>query len=113
MFKETLDQLHRGDLSAELDDALRQLVYAVQQTGKKGTIQLTIAVQPATKTGDVEQVIVSAKLKESPPKPDRAPSLFYTDRDGGLLREDPKQMKMDLRSPREDASPLRAVTGKA
>lgn len=113
MFNETLKQLHRGDLVDELDDALRQLVYAVQQTAKKGALTLTISVQPATKSSDVEQVIVTAKLNETMPKPDRAPSLFYTDSEGGLLREDPRQVKLDLKSPEKAAAPLRSIAREA
>lgn len=106
-FLETLDQLDRGDLVPELDGALTRLVEAVHATGKKGTLRLTLTVDPATKLADM--VTVSAAVAEAPPKPPRAGTLFYADEDGRLAREDPRQTRLDLQQAAPPAPQLRKL----
>jgi hypothetical protein len=42
MFSETIIQINNGATVAEMNDALQKVVAAVRQTGKSGTVTLTV-----------------------------------------------------------------------
>lgn len=92
-FADWLREQRKGLTHDELSDALHELIAAVNDTGKAGTLTLTIKVAPLGKTGDVLQVTDAVKL--TPPKRDRDASLFYTDDDGNLSKSDPNQPAFD------------------
>lgn len=79
-------------------DKLAELVRAVADTGKPGTLTITVKVRKATAgalaiTGD-------AKVK-TPPQP-VVESLMFPTVDGDLLTEDPRQTKLDLKPVAEE-----------
>jgi hypothetical protein len=90
-FADILMALNRGKTHAELSRQMQQLVAAVQETGKKGQISLTIAISP-TKSDGVLEVIDTVAVKA--PTHTRAASLFYADDDANLVREDPRQQTL-------------------
>lgn len=105
-FADILLALNRGKTHAELSTGIQQLVAAVEDTQKKGSISLTIQVSPAKVEGCLEVTeIVTVKS----PSHNRAASLFYADDDHNLVREDPRQMQLPLRDVTADPSdrPLR------
>lgn len=77
-----------GKTESELTDSLRDLVARVVDTGKKGTLQLTITVEPLK--NDPSILVVSDEIKLKLPEHDRKPSMFWP-KDGQLLRNDPNQ----------------------
>ena len=101
-FSTAVADLHRGDLLDTLDDELAGVLDAVRETGKAGKLVLTITVKTPGQGSD--QVTVGATTKATVPKMPRADSLFYTD-GKRLMREDPRQSKLDLRSVEERPEP--------
>jgi hypothetical protein len=102
-------QEHRGGgLHGELSDALAELVLAVQETTKPGTIALTIKVAP---NKDGVTVTVTDKLVTKLPEADRGAAIFFVDAAGNLVRRDPRQIELPIRdvSAREQAGELREV----
>lgn len=87
-FAAWLCQLGGGKTETELTDNLRELVQRVEETGKKGSLQLTISVQPLKANPDL--VVVHDEIKLRKPEHDRKPSTFWQ-QDGALLRNDPNQ----------------------
>lgn len=81
-----------GKTETELTDGLRDLVNRVQDTGKKGTLQLTVTVAPMKE--DPSMLVVSDEIKLKLPEHDRKASIFWTDDDGNLLRNDPNQRSL-------------------
>jgi hypothetical protein len=76
-----------GQLHAELTEALARLCLAVSETGKEGSLQLTIKVK---KVGKGRQMIVSDGLKVKEPRHDVDPSFFFYDSENmALTRNDP------------------------
>lgn len=94
MFPELLLQLENGATIAELGDRLRDLVCAVRDTGKTGTITLAIKITPATEMADV--VTIVADIKTKLPAPTRAKNIFFSTEEGNLSRHDPKQMELPM-----------------
>lgn len=81
----------KGRAHDELTDQLAKLVQAVKETGKKGTLSLQIVIEPDKKVENV--VRVEDKISVSIPKESRA-SMWYTDDEGKLHRDDPAQTAM-------------------
>ena len=86
---------HRGGLTHdELSDALRDLVAAVTDEGKAGSLTFTVKIKPMGKGEGLE---VSADIKSKPPAKTPGVSIFYATPENSLVREDPRQKSMDLR----------------
>lgn len=85
-----------GSIITELSCALKQLNAAVQQTGKGGAINLEIKMTPAGK-GTRSTLDITMSVKTKLPEPEPYTSIFYTDGDYNLVRDDPNQKKLDLK----------------
>ena len=80
-----------GRTATELTDGLAELVRRVKDTGKKGSISLTVAVEPL-KGSDNTTFLVKDSINLKLPEFDRSASVYFADDDGGLHRNDPRQM---------------------
>jgi hypothetical protein len=96
MFQETILQVNNGAALAELSDALAKLVAAVRQTGKKGSLTLTLRVTPASKASS-DVLLVEAEVKARVPEQERGSTIFYATDNNLLVRNDPKQQMLPLR----------------
>ena len=87
-FATILLNLSNGDSHRELTENLRELVQAVQDTGKPGTLTYTIKVKPNDLNANAVAVMDEIKLKK--PEYDREKSLFFTDNHGKLTKNPPQ-----------------------
>lgn len=90
-----LSQIRGGQALTDGNDLLHDLTKAVKATGKKGTLTLTIVVEP-DKTDDT---VVTLQPDVTIKKPKRAypKGIFYVnDKTGELTREDPRQIELEL-----------------
>lgn len=89
---DTLREIRSGafleDVTAELND----LVRAVRQTDKKGSITIKLDIDPIK--GDADMVTVSDTITTKAPKPEQAPTLFYTTVEANLQLRNPAQPKL-------------------
>lgn len=92
-FAAITQELNKGKTHVELSQELQALVQAVQATGKKGTLTLTVTVIPSKMDGGVELLDT---VKTVLPKFDRSATLFYADDDGNLTRHDPRQLELPV-----------------
>lgn len=92
-FADWLREQSSGSTHEELGDALFDLVARVRDTGKKGSLSLTITVAPMDK--DVDVLVVTDEIRLKLPEHDRKASLFYPDKTGNLSRSDPQQLTFD------------------
>lgn len=95
-FAEFLQETSNGTTHDELSIDLHELIRAVREHGKKGSLTLTITVAPLSKRDD-SQLTVTEEIKVAAPKPEPRPSIYFADRNGNLSRTDPAQLAMDLR----------------
>lgn len=86
--------IDRGATHAELTMKLGALVAAVQDTGKKGTLQVTFGLDLFD--GDPNRVVVTDKIVLKMPEHDRKNSIFFPDKAGNLLRTDPNQLAPEM-----------------
>lgn len=81
---------HRGGaLLYELEEAFSEVIQAVQRHGKKGSVDLKIAIGAHGRT-----VEVTDDVKAKPPREPRTGDIFFPDLQGALHREDPAQMSL-------------------
>lgn len=95
-FSQQLAYLNKGTLDSELTDGITALVKAVRETGKKGTLTLTITCTMLN-TRDENAMRLTPSVKTTLPELDRAETIMFSTFDGDLLRDDPQQVQMDLR----------------
>jgi hypothetical protein len=91
-FIQTLPHMHGGATASDLASKLKELVAAVGQTGKKGSLKLKIALKPAG-GGKVE---LSAEVSGEIPKPSQQASIFFTTEKNELTRIDPEQREIQF-----------------
>jgi hypothetical protein len=92
-FANLLTIIDRGEAHAEASRALNDLVAAVRDTGKKGT--LTVTVEMAPLKGSSNQLLVAARVVAKPPKSDPGAGVFYIDDSNNLSRTDPNQPEIE------------------
>ena len=94
-FSEYVRELEAGMIDAEATDLMGELVRAVRDTGKKGSISLKIELVPTDRDGD--HIHLSVKdLSISKPQPPRDGQLMYSSGDGDLARHNPNQGRLPL-----------------
>lgn len=98
-FAAVLQALQQGKTHRELSDKLQDLVGAVKETGRAGTLTLKLKVSPSKVGGALE---IDDTVTTSIPEPKRDASLFFVDRNNNLVRDNPAQTELDL-------SPVRVV----
>lgn len=86
---EVLKSLNKGRKMHELSIAMEQLVAAVRDTTKAGSITMKLTVEPAGK--EAAQVFVTAEINGKLPRPDESSTLFFTTRANALVRDNPEQ----------------------
>lgn len=79
--------MDRPRTHGELSDGLRDMVAKVVETGKAGTLSLSIRVAPFEK--DVSRLIVTEEIRLKLPEHDRPAGIFFPDRDNNLTKDDP------------------------
>ena len=84
-FIDALRQIDAGSALASIDEQLIEVLKAVRETGKKGAVAVSIAVQPNGDRGFEVTANVTAKA----PQHSFGRSFFYTDRNGHLTRTPP------------------------
>jgi len=86
-FLQLLQSHRRGEIPAEADAALTDILTAMREHGGKGKLTLTLNLK-LNKTGQVE---LAPDLKVEKPRRAMSTGLFFTDDDGNLMRRDPNQ----------------------
>lgn len=93
-FAAFVQEQRNGGLHGELSDALAELVGAVLEHEKSGTLILTVKVESSK---DGSTVIVTDKVALKVPEGNRGAAIYFVDADGNLSRRDPRQLEMPLR----------------
>lgn len=93
-FIASITDLNDGATASDLDRQLREVVLKARETGKPGSITLTLSVEPR----GADSVIVVAKITEKMPKAEEPKSIFFVDDEGQLVREHPKQSTLPFKT---------------
>jgi hypothetical protein len=94
-----LEELGDGSVMVDLDESLREVAAAAANTGKPGTVTITLTITPRRRDEALE---FTGKVAGKAPKHDPVPSLFFLT-ENGFSRDNPKQGELfteNLRQPR-------------
>lgn len=108
-FTDVLRDHRGGKLVNQLTERLAKVLEAVEETGKAGSITLTLKVSPSKGDEDVLEVVPA--IKSVVPEADLPKALFYSDGEGSLLREPPKGGALFSADERESDEPRRRRGG--
>lgn len=86
-FKDVLTELGEGATHSELSDAFWEVISRVQETGKAGSLTLTLSIQ----TNGAGRIEIKDEVKTKLPEFARPTSMFFIDRHGNASRRDPNQ----------------------
>lgn len=96
-FNQTLAKLNRGELNDELTALLADVIKAVRETRKQGTV--TVSLNVAMLNSRTEDTIkITPKVSHKIPELDREESIVFSTANGDVLFDDPNQVKMDLKA---------------
>lgn len=88
-FTDFLQEQSNGATLTALSEALRDLVARVKDTDRPGTLTLIVKVEPIK---GVDALGLSDEIRLKLPDYQRNGSIMFTDRDGNLIGDDPKQL---------------------
>ena len=101
-FAEFLHSFRRGELLAESDRQLAELMEAIHQSGGSGTLTLKLPFK-VNKAGQIE---CDPQVTVAKPKRQLGTGIYYLTDDARLTRRDPNQLDMldDLAARRTNAA---------
>lgn len=101
-FTKQLTELNEGSTHAALTNDLAELLRAVREQGKSGSLTLKLKVAPAIKTngGYIDKITMTCDVKLELPKPAQPADFFYLSEDDDVetTRVHPRQSELPLRT---------------
>lgn len=111
-FADTLQQIRNGGLADDAARGLHELLDAVEETGKGGSITVTLVIAPLSK-GDTKALTVAGVVAVKAPRIEPPKSVLYL-HEGNLQRDDPqKQALPGLKRVELEQGPVRKVGDQA
>ena len=106
-----LQDLNDGSTLAGLTGDLAELLQAVKNTGRTGSMTLKIKIASASKGGnEVDKITITADRKLELPKPEQPQDFFWLTDDAEPTRNHPRQHALDLRDAQDTRGGLRTPT---
>lgn len=91
-FANLLAGMKRGAVLGDLDDTLKEVVTAINATGKPGSITLKLKIVPEGKADSESPIYaITEDISVKKPRKSRGVAKFFGDEEGNLMRNDPKQ----------------------
>lgn len=104
-FHEVLAEVDSGTLSDLVSEKLAEVVRAVNDVEKPGSITITLTLKP---NGE-NKVIVDGKVVAKSPEKPIDQSFFFARADGSLTRNSPRQEEANTAPAVRDATAIRAA----
>ena len=92
MFNVWIERHARGSLNDEATAAISDVVKAVTDLEKKGSVVIEVIIEPAGSGG--RSVAVGGRVVAKPPQPSPQLGVYYPDERGSLHRDDPFQRSL-------------------
>lgn len=94
-FTDLLHELRAGDAMTDASETLAKLIHDIQSVGKRGSLTLTLTIEPVTK-GNTTTLVVVDEIKVKPPKIDEGSTIVFANEKGQLSRRDPRQPELPM-----------------
>lgn len=92
LITDIIRDVKKGRLVEEATAKLAEVVRAVDETGKAGSITITLTIKP----GDANEKTLSSSVTMKKPAKEIPEAIFFSDEDGDLHRTDPRQQEMEF-----------------
>lgn len=92
-FSDVLREFAGGAVADEAAIKLAEVVRAVRASGRKGTLTVTISVEPAKKSR-ADLLIAKATVTAKEPAGEATPMIVFATDSGSLVRNDPHQQAL-------------------
>lgn len=92
-FTDHLKDLRGGQADIDAAACLAEVIQAVRETGRAGSLLIEIKLKPVTQN-DGSQLIVEDVIKVKKPMPQRGNTVLFTTEDNTLSRKDPRQPEL-------------------
>lgn len=90
-----LQEINEGRVHGRATERLDALLHAVRDTGKAGSLTVTIKVKPAARSaGIVDKVTLKGEVKVDLPMNDAGEDFFWMTEDAELSRNHPRQSSL-------------------
>ncbi|WNI15554.1 hypothetical protein [Actinacidiphila sp. ITFR-21] len=83
-----------GRTVEQLSNEFHQLLDAVREHGKKGSLTITLVVEPAANGVESAPLPIGVESTVKAPKAIAPKALYFLDPDGNPVRDDPRQMSI-------------------
>jgi hypothetical protein len=100
-FQDILTDLDNGRVHEQLSEIWPRVVKAVRENNAPGSITLTLTA----KLDRGAMAVVASKITTKMPHPSAASTLFYSDEEGNLSKNDPKQLPLKNVTPIKGGGP--------
>lgn len=87
-----------GRTHEEIGVELHQLLEAVKAHGKKGSLTITVVIEPPSNGVEGAPLPIGIEYAAKAPKAAAPKNLYFLDDQGNPTRQDPRQMSLDLRT---------------
>lgn len=87
-----------GRTHEEIGVELHQLLEAVKAHGKKGSLTITVVIEPPSNGVEGAPLPIGIEYAAKAPKAAAPKNLYFLDDEGNPTRQDPRQMALDLRT---------------
>lgn len=104
LITDILRDIRKGRVIEEATTTMNDVVRAVDETGKEGSVTITIKIKPSKHGGPEKTILAEVKAKK--PIAEIPPAVFFSDNDGDLHRIDPNQEEMELREAGSSDRPI-------
>lgn len=94
---DVLRDIRRGRAVDQATRMLAEVVRAVDETGKAGSVTITLTVKPEKGGGSQKTLLAAVKAKK--PEADIPEAMFFSDGSGDLHRTDPQQSELFSEAP--------------
>lgn len=98
--------INGGKFSLEMDAELNKLIKQVRDTGKQGSLTISLKVEMAQ--GSERTLIIKPDVTAALPKHPRPMAFVFADQENGVHLDDPDQEKLDLK-PVDDTTNVKTV----
>ncbi|MFD7410130.1 hypothetical protein [Kitasatospora purpeofusca] len=84
-----------GRTHEEIGAEFHQLLEAVRAHGKKGTLTITVVVEPPSNGVDGGPLPIGIEYASKAPRPAAPKAIYFLDNAGNPTRQDPRQLSFD------------------
>lgn len=107
-FNLAIARMRGGVINQDLTDKMEEVIKAVRETGKQGTVTLTLKIKKLS-AADEDRLVISPIVASNVPQEALPDEIVWSTADGDMLLENPTQTALDLAEVPDFTQPIEKV----